>query len=445
MHLHYKLAPMSIDFTLTPDLESLRLRVRAFVDDVVKPTEAELTDPDHIEDRAEYITKLLDMRTKAQEAGIWLPHMPPEWGGMGLGHVELAMVQAEAAKSYYGPFVINCMAPDEGNMHTLLHWGTDAQKEKYLRPLCEGTTMSCFAMTEPEVAGSDPTLIRTTAVQDGDEWVINGHKWFISNARRAGFAILIARTEDDPDIPAGGQHRVHRRHPVRRVGPRARDRDDARLHRPLRDRHRGPAGAGREHPGRARQGPQARPVPPRSGPPRALHALDRPGRDGARHDGRPLAEPVRARLAAGREAGHPVDDRRLDVGAVPGEAHGAARRVPIDNKLDFSSEVSMTKHFVANMLGRVIDRSIQVHGALGYSTDTPLARPVPARPLGALGRRRRRGAPDAHRPAHHRRLPRRGQHPPWDRLAADLRIRTGRAACTQRPSGQGWGSCTRQS
>ena len=159
---------MAIDFTLSPELEDLRMRVRAFVDDVIKPTEAELTDPDHIEDRADYLNKLIGMRAKAQEAGIWLPHMPPEWGGMGLGHVQLAMVQAEAAKAYYGPFVFNCMAPDEGNMHTLLHWATDEQKQKYLKPLCDGTTMSCFAMTEPEVAGSDPTLIRTTAVEDGE-------------------------------------------------------------------------------------------------------------------------------------------------------------------------------------------------------------------------------------------------------------------------------------
>jgi len=111
------------------------------------------------------------------------------------------MVQAEAAKSYYGPWVLNAQAPDEGNMHTLLHWGTDEQKERYLRPLCEGTSTSCFAMTEPEVAGSDPTLIRSHAYRDGDEWVINGHKWFISNAHRARFAILVCRTEDDPDLP----------------------------------------------------------------------------------------------------------------------------------------------------------------------------------------------------------------------------------------------------
>ncbi|MFT5530561.1 MAG: acyl-CoA dehydrogenase [Candidatus Poriferisodalaceae bacterium] len=85
-------------------------------------------------------------------------------------------------------------------MRTLLHWGTDEQKEKYLKPLCEGRTTSCFAMTEPEVTGSDPTLIQTNGFEDGEEWVINGHKWFISNANRANFAILVARTEENPDI-----------------------------------------------------------------------------------------------------------------------------------------------------------------------------------------------------------------------------------------------------
>ena len=191
---------MAIDFTLSPDLEQLRLRVRDFIQTIVRPGEAKIEGEDKVE-RAEYLRVLLSMREQAKAAGLWLPHMPAEWGGMGLGHVELAMVQAEAAKSYYGPWVMNCQAPDEGNMHTLLHWATPEQKEKYLRPLCKGHMMSCFAMTEPEVAGSDPTLIQTKAYQDGEEWVLNGHKWFISNAHRANFAILIARTEDDPDLP----------------------------------------------------------------------------------------------------------------------------------------------------------------------------------------------------------------------------------------------------
>ena len=141
---------MAIDFSLTPELEAIRAQVRTFVNDVIRPG------GEIIDGKGDNEALTGEDRLKAE--GLWLPHMPEEWGGMGLGHVELAMVQAEAARSYYGPWVLNCQAPDEGNMHTLLHWATDAQKEKYLRPLCEGTTWSCFAMTEPEVAGSDPTL-----------------------------------------------------------------------------------------------------------------------------------------------------------------------------------------------------------------------------------------------------------------------------------------------
>ena len=114
---------MAIDFTLTPELEELRTKVRTFLDEVVVPTEKTL-DPD---DRSAYLTALLGMRKAAFEAGLWCPHMPEEWGGMGLSHVEMAMVQAEAAKTYYGPWVLNCQAPDEGNMHTLLHWATPSR------------------------------------------------------------------------------------------------------------------------------------------------------------------------------------------------------------------------------------------------------------------------------------------------------------------------------
>ena len=246
---------------------------------------------------------------------------------MGLGHVELAMVQAEAAKSGFGPWVLNCQAPDEGNMHTLLHWATDEQKEKYLRPLCEGTAWSCFAMTEPEVAGSDPTLIQTNGVPGrrrvGDQRAQVVHLQRPPRQLRHPHRPHRGR----PGPPAGGQHRVHRRPAVRRVDRGAPDRDDARLDRPLRDPHRGPARARVADARRPRPGSPARAVPARPGPAGALHALDRPGRDGARHDGRPLAQPVRPRLAARREAGHPVDDRRLGDGAVPGEADGPARRL----------------------------------------------------------------------------------------------------------------------
>ncbi|NDC47128.1 MAG: acyl-CoA dehydrogenase, partial [Actinobacteria bacterium] len=174
------------------------MRVRDFMDKEVRPR-WDSTDHD---DRKAVVKAIVELRDRARnEWKLWLPHMPAEWGGMGLGPTAMAAVSAEAAKVGIGPFVLNAQAPDEGNQHTLLHWGTPEQKEKYLRPLCEGTTRSCFAMTEPEVAGSDPTLIKTHAYQDGDEWVLNGHKWFISGARGARFALVIARTEDNPDLP----------------------------------------------------------------------------------------------------------------------------------------------------------------------------------------------------------------------------------------------------
>jgi len=363
---------MAIDFTLTPEVEAIRLRVKDFMEKVVKPGEEKLGDPDDIE-RDDYLKILFGMREEAKAAGLWLPHMPEEWGGMGLGHVSLAMVQAEGAKTYYGPWVMNCQAPDEGNMHTLLHWGTDEQKDKYLRQLCDGFHMSCFAMTEPEVAGSDPTLIRTTAVLDGDEWVANGHKWFISNARRASFAILMARTEDNPDlpqaantgfivdIPSDGWNRVREVETMHGgTGHSEIVIEDLRI----------PAGNMLGERGSGHRLGQYR-----LGPARLAHCM--------------------RWIAQAETALDMMVDRslnRFSHGSVLAEKQGVQWMIAdssmelyqaklmvlhaaykIDNKLDFTSEVSMAKHFVANALGRIIDRSIQVHGALGYSTDTPLA------------------------------------------------------------------------
>ena len=170
-----------IDFSFPPEVEEVRLKVRDFMDKRVRP-DWEATDQSQ---RSEVVKTIVRLRKEAREEwDLWLPHMPAEWGGMGLGPTAMAAVSAEAAKVSIGPFVLNAQAPDEGNQHTLLHWATDDQKQRYLRPSCEGTARSCFAMTEPEVAGSDPTLIQTFAYPDGDEWVINGHKWFISELAR---------------------------------------------------------------------------------------------------------------------------------------------------------------------------------------------------------------------------------------------------------------------
>ena len=202
-----------------------------------------------------------------------------------------------------------------------------SRRSEYLRPLLEGRARSCFAMTEPEVAGSDPTGIRTTAVKDGDDWVINGHKWFISRRQGRAFAILIAQTDPDADppqasnsaflvdLPADGWEIV-------------RDIDTmAGARQPLRDPDHRPARAGREPARRSRQRSPARAGAPRPGAARALHALDRPDRDGAR-DARDASGGASApRRAARRQAGDPVDDGRLGDGAVRREADGAARGV----------------------------------------------------------------------------------------------------------------------
>jgi acyl-CoA dehydrogenase len=360
---------MAIDFTFSPELEALRERVREFIATVVIPTEAGLDE----EDRDEYVSTLISMRQQAIEAGLWCPHMPQEYGGMGLSHVEMAMVQAEAAKSRYGPWVLNCQAPDEGNMHTLLHWGTDAQKDTYLRGLTSGRMRSCFAMTEPEVAGSDPTLIRTRAYQDGDEWVINGHKWFISQAHRANFAILICRTEDDPDLPQAANSAFIVDLPaegwteVRQIetmhGATGHSEiliEDLRVHQ---DQMLGGRGQGHLL-GQARLGPA-----------RLAHCMRWIAQAETALDmmvDRSLNRFSHGSLLAEKQGIQwMIADSAMELYQSKLMVLHAAYR--IDRGDDFSVEVSMAKHFVANSLNRIIDRAIQVHGALGYSTDTPLA------------------------------------------------------------------------
>ncbi|WP_432865660.1 acyl-CoA dehydrogenase family protein [Microbispora rosea] len=366
---------MAIDFTLAPEHEEIRARVRAFVQETVIPAVKPFEDSEEkVLTREEYLRTIFDLRGRARQEGLWLPHMPKEWGGMGLGHVELAMVQAEAAKTRLGPWVLNCAAPDEGNMHTLLHWGTDEQKERYLRPLLDGVKMSCFAMTEPEVAGSDPTLIRTSAVKDGDEWVINGHKWFISNARRASFAILIAKTEFDlpegargantaflVDLPADGWNDVREIETMHGstghseiVITDLRVPDSAVL-----------GGRGNGH----RLGQY------RLGPARLAHCMRWISQAETALDmmvGRALDRFSHGSLLADKQGVQwMIADSAMELYQCKLMVLHAASK--IDKGEDFRTEVSMAKHFVANSLNRIVDRAVQVHGALGYSTDTPLA------------------------------------------------------------------------
>jgi acyl-CoA dehydrogenase len=363
---------MAIDFSFPPEIEEVRQRVREFIEQVVRPAEKEIEA--RPKDRSFLIQKIVEMRQAAKQWGVWLPHMPKEYGGMGLGHVAMAAVSAEAAKSPFGPFALNAQAPDEGNMHTLLHWGTEEQKEKYLRPLCEGVIRSCFAMTEPEVAGSDPTLIQTRAVLEGDHWVINGHKWFISGARGAKFAILIARTEDHPTIPQAANSAFLVDLPaegwtiVRDIETMAGSHNHCEIRienlRVPRENLLGSRGQGHLL-GQYRLGPA-----------RLAHCMRWIGQAEVALD--MMVDRALKRYAHGSYLAEKqgiqwmIADSAMELYQCKLMVLHAAYK--IDRGEDFRSEVSMAKHFVANALNRIIDRAIQVHGALGYSMDTPLAR-----------------------------------------------------------------------
>ncbi|MBI4274326.1 MAG: acyl-CoA dehydrogenase family protein [Rhizobiales bacterium] len=185
-----------MDFTLSPEFEDLRVRTRAFVEQHVLRLEAESKNYDPHENIR--LALLGPVQAKAKQAGLWAPQAPKEFGGMGLPIVAWAVMYEEANRSIFGPLAFNCSAPDDGNMNLLAKAGTPEQKEKWLRPIVDGTVRSSFAMTEPAPGGgSDPGMIRTRAEKRGDKWVITGHKWFITGADEATHFILIARTSDD--------------------------------------------------------------------------------------------------------------------------------------------------------------------------------------------------------------------------------------------------------
>ncbi|MBW2416768.1 MAG: acyl-CoA dehydrogenase family protein [Deltaproteobacteria bacterium] len=362
---------MAIDFSFPPELEQVRQQVRKFCDDVIRPAERAIEESG--DDRKTLVEQVVAMRKAAQEWGLWLPHMPEEYGGMGLGHVAMASVAAEVAKTRFGPFALNAQAPDEGNMHTLLHWATDEQKKKYLKPLCDGYARSCFAMTEPEVAGSDPTLIQTRAVRDGDDWVINGHKWFISGAQGAQFAILIARTEDQPEVPQAVNSAFLVDLPsegweiVRDVATMS----GSHNHCEIRITNlRVPDANMLGGPGQGHRLGQAR-----LGPARLAHCMRWIGQ--AETALNMMIDRAMKRFAHGSMLAEKqgiqwmIADSTMELYQSKLMVLHCAYK--IDRGEEFRSEASMAKHFVANALNRIIDRAIQVHGALGYSTDTPLA------------------------------------------------------------------------
>ena len=182
-----------MDFSLTPKLEGLRDRTRSFIRDQVIPFEKDPRQNEH--GPGEDLRK--DLMELARKAGLLTPHASIEMGGLGLSHIEKAIVFEEAGYSSLGPTAMNIHAPDEGNIHLLEEIASPEQKERWLRPLVAGKIRSCFAMTEPAPgAGSDPSMLMTAATIDGEDYLINGQKWFITGADGADFVIIMARGED---------------------------------------------------------------------------------------------------------------------------------------------------------------------------------------------------------------------------------------------------------
>src|SRR5690242_3138653 len=183
---------MAWDFETDPGFQQQLDWADGFLREEVEPLDLVLGDPyDKSDERAMRVVRPLQKQVR--DRGLWAAHLTPELGGQGYGQVKLALLNELLGRSRWAPSVFGCQAPDSGNAEVLAHFGTDEQKAKYLQPLLDGAISSCYSMTEPH-AGADPTLFRTSAVRDGDEWVITGEKWFSSNARYASFVLVMAVT-----------------------------------------------------------------------------------------------------------------------------------------------------------------------------------------------------------------------------------------------------------
>jgi acyl-CoA dehydrogenase len=360
-------------FALPPELEDLRLRVRAFVSERVLPVEADRSNWDAHDNIAE--APLAALRAQAKAAGLWAPQTPKEWGGMGLSVVGRAVMYEEANRSIFGPAAFNCAAPDDGNMDALARMGTDAQKDRWLVPVVEGRARSSFVMTEPHPGGgSDPGMMLTRAERRGDVWRVTGRKWFITGAEGAAHFILIARTDPNPaetrrHLTAFLFHRdapgweIARRIPI--MGP---------------EEHGGHCELvfdGLEIPDEDRLlgvGDGLKVTQIRLGTARLTHCMRWLGlakramaeaqgyvseREGF---GVRLADRESVRVAMGAVA-HDIQIGRLLT------MHAAWRL----DQGDFArKEVSMAKVHVADALHRAADTAIQLCGAKGYSRDTVL-------------------------------------------------------------------------
>ncbi len=317
-----------------------------------------------------------DIKHKVQAASLWAPHLPVEYGGSGLNFLEHAYMNEVLAYASGAASLFGVVAPNSGNQTILVKYGTEEQKKKWLMPLIEGKMESGFSMTEPDNAGSDPRSIKTTAKRDGDEWVINGHKWFTSNGKRADFFIVMCRT-DDPDGPAERNGKmtqiiVPKDTPgvniVRGVGIwGAHDSDHCEI---IYDNVRVPVTNQLGSTGSGHQAAQDR-----LGAGRVFHCMNSIGQMWRAFD--LMVERIMSRDVHGGK----LETKQFMQGFIA-ESYidiQAARLMTIhaseviESGMDPRTDISAIKIFVPAAYERVVDRAIQVWGAAGVSEDLPLA------------------------------------------------------------------------
>ena len=355
-----------------PDLiADRREQVRSFMGEHIYPNEPALFAEDDAADEL-----IAELQQKAKDAGLWAPHLPPEAGGSGSGFLEYAYLNEEIGRSFIAQLIFGCQAPDAGNGEILHLFGTDPQKQRFLEPLVSGATRSFFGMTEPEVAGSDPTLLRGRAERDGDEWVINAHKWFSSGADGAGFGVVMVVTDPEAE--------PHRRASmilvptdtpgyelVRRISVMGHEGHGWATHCETRftdvrvpvDNVLGEPGDG------------FRIAQKRLGPGRIHHVMRWLGQMQRAFElmcsysleRNAFGEP----LAAKQTIQNWIAESAADIQACRLMTFQTAQR--IDDGDEARVEVSLIKFFAARVLNEVIDRALQVHGGLGMTDDTPLA------------------------------------------------------------------------
>ncbi len=368
-----------MDFNPSPEVAELRERVLDFMDEEIYPQEREIMEALDAEVGAgvPYPANLAAVREKARSDGLWNLFMPDERFGPGLKNWEYGLLCEEMGRSpMAAPMAFNCSAPDTGNMEILAEHGSAEQRERWLEPLLEGKIRSCFSMTEPAVSGSDPTLLQARAELDGDEWVINGHKWFTSGAVGADLAIAMVVTDPDAHPYArASMICVPTDNPgfdlVRPISVMGHDGgpghceiryEDCRVPKEFLLGERGAGFAVAQD---------------RLGPGRIHHCMRAIGTAERAHE-------MMCRRANERSAfGGPLGDKqfvqesiaasRMEIDQARLLTLYAAWKMDTEGKRAARQAISAIKIVAANMVMDVLDRAIQIHGSLGMTDDTPLA------------------------------------------------------------------------